>query len=181
MTKKPSLIIALCLLTNILTGQDSNHENKIDSIGQKQGFWKINLPYPQRNTFCTYEGIFFNDKYVGVWQKKFQGKETVEIEIFYDTLELDAERLLFYSNGSKKGGGKISLRPFNDTIFILGAGDDLKPHFVTKTIMKHGSWKYYYLNGVLESEGAYQDDKQVGIWNYYDNKGSLLKRRQYNK
>jgi len=38
-----------------------------------------------------------------------------------------------------------------------------------------GEWLYYYKNGIIESKGNYDCDKQIGIWEYCDTTGVLIK------
>ena len=41
--------------------------------------------------------------------------------------------------------------------------------------VRNGLSSVYYDNGVKKMEGNYKDDKQVGIWQFYDRKGNLIK------
>lgn len=36
-----------------------------------------------------------------------------------------------------------------------------------------GSWKYYYGNGIIKSEGEYLENRRTGLWKYYYENGSI--------
>ena len=42
---------------------------------------------------------------------------------------------------------------------------------------KNEVWKFYYENGKIEAEGAYQEDEPVGKWRYYSTEGKLKEER----
>lgn len=47
-----------------------------------------------------------------------------------------------------------------------------------------GPYKEYYKNGRLKEDGCYSGticNKKVGIWNYYDIDGKILKREEYDR
>ena len=37
-----------------------------------------------------------------------------------------------------------------------------------------GSWTYHFRSGVVESKGEFNAGKKVGIWEYYNNFGKLI-------
>ena len=46
--------------------------------------------------------------------------------------------------------------------------------------MKTGFWKLYK-DGKLNAEGAYKDGIEVGFWTYYNEKGKVLKIREFDE
>src|ERR1035437_322539 len=44
---------------------------------------------------------------------------------------------------------------------------------------KLGPYFYYYENGKVKIAGEYKDDEKSGTWNYYDEKGKLIKTEKY--
>lgn len=48
-------------------------------------------------------------------------------------------------------------------------------HHDKRTGQKHGLWTTYHSNGVKESEGRYDQGRQVGTWTFYDQTGKLLR------
>jgi antitoxin component YwqK of YwqJK toxin-antitoxin module len=36
-----------------------------------------------------------------------------------------------------------------------------------------GSWKYYYEDGIIKSEGEYKNNRRVGVWKYYYHNGNI--------
>ena len=77
--------------------------NDTDINGLKQGYWRsyMALMHEGRRNI-VYEGMYYNDKQVGVWRKITYTGFVCEIEIFYDTLEFLAERILYYPDGKIK-------------------------------------------------------------------------------
>ncbi|NLF42087.1 MAG: toxin-antitoxin system YwqK family antitoxin [Bacteroidales bacterium] len=45
----------------------------------------------------------------------------------------------------------------------------------------HGERKAYYPNGKLRFQGMMENDKEVGVWQYYDENGSMVKEVDYDK
>jgi antitoxin component YwqK of YwqJK toxin-antitoxin module len=44
--------------------------------------------------------------------------------------------------------------------------------------LRNGASSVYYENGVLRMEGNYFNNKQIGLWKFYDQKGKLIKEVQ---
>lgn len=44
----------------------------------------------------------------------------------------------------------------------------------------HGNYIEYHENGIKKIEGVFQSGKKIGIWNYYDEEGKLIKEENYN-
>mgnify|MGYP003537914774 FL=1 len=156
--------------------------NDTDINGLKQGYWRsyMALMHVGRRNI-VYEGMYYNDKQVGVWRKITYTGFVCEIEIFYDTLEFLAERILYYPDGKIKAKGYVSSLPVNDTVFVYDEEkkDLSKPMYIKEAIMKQGRWIYYYDSGNEESEGQYIADKKKGVWKYYNEKGGLIEEEEY--
>lgn len=43
----------------------------------------------------------------------------------------------------------------------------------------NGSYLSYHRNGIVKSSGVYATGRKIGIWNYYDNSGKLIKSINY--
>lgn len=154
--------------------------NKIDANGLMQGFWKSGEPYIGGNgwnNMVMAEGFYYNSKKIGVWKKRTQYNKLVDIEIYYDTLENDAERIIYYDNGKVEAKGKISLRPFSDTITVYDNLKVPKTVYLNNRLMKHGFWQFYDINEKLTGEGEFVDDKQVGVWRFYSEDGSVREKK----
>ncbi|MBX3241941.1 MAG: hypothetical protein KIT80_13215 [Chitinophagaceae bacterium] len=149
--------------------------NKKDSIGLKQGFWKFGMPYHRgNNSMVLCEGFYYNNKHIGVWKKLSRYGKLLEMEVYYDTIELKAERIIYNNdNNIVIARGSISSRPFNDSITVYDEFDTEKSVFITSVIMRHGHWTYYDDNGKLYCEGEFADDKRVGVWRYYNKDGTI--------
>jgi antitoxin component YwqK of YwqJK toxin-antitoxin module len=170
----------------------SAQENKIDSKGKKQGFWKKYVP----NTFVLdYEGTFVNDIPVGEFIYYFRnGKIKAKMffkdsgKVCYSTVFHDAEYNFPMASGkfinqlkdsvwSYWGpSGKINMIE----TYKLGVLDGKKliyyvPELITdksvviaqelnyKNGRKEGEQKEFFDNGVLKSKMFYENDKIAGI------------------
>ncbi|MBX3241788.1 MAG: hypothetical protein KIT80_12445 [Chitinophagaceae bacterium] len=150
--------------------------NKIDTNGLMQEFWKMGEPYIGGNgwnNMVMAEGFYYNSKKIGVWKKTTHYGKLVDMEIYYDTLENDVERIVYYENGKVEAKGKISLRPFPDTITVDDSVNVPKTVYLANRLMKHGFWQFYDINEKLTREGEFFDDKQVGVWRYYNKDGTI--------
>lgn len=44
---------------------------------------------------------------------------------------------------------------------------------------RHGPWRFFHRNGLLESEGEYDDGVRTGTWSTYSEAGKLLERATF--
>jgi uncharacterized protein len=44
---------------------------------------------------------------------------------------------------------------------------------------KEGTWKLFHANGILAGEGVYLNDQEKGKWKFYDDEGKLLFEQEY--
>jgi len=127
-------------------------KGKLINIKQKQGLWKI----------YNVQGVLLST--VNYDKGKMNGLKTT----FYHSGKV-AEKIN-YVDGKKDGkmvryfeNGKVSL-VMN---YKNGAFD--------------GEVLSYYPDGRLKVKGAYKDDLKDGVWEYYDEKGSLIRKIEYVK
>ena len=88
-------------------------------------------------------------------------------------------RTIPYENGVENGIAKIydTLGQIVGTIEYLN-GYPVKRERINRTDqngLKQGVWKYFWENGNLQLEGAYQNDKKNGFFKYYDTDGNFQK------
>ena len=166
--RKIPVFIAFMLLTRVLFAQ--NKYNQIDSNGLKQGLWVSDYPAErvetnyyngQRHGICVaYSrmsnkissiGEFRNNVMSGTWY-------------MFD----DYGILLYKVVDIVENKDNYS---FADGTHYYGGKPKHKAHFVN-----------YYPNGNVESEGIIlfsdsfeSESSQYGMWNYYDDKGNLIK------
>jgi antitoxin component YwqK of YwqJK toxin-antitoxin module len=78
----------------------------------------------------------------------------------------------------KKNKDVINENGLNEIYYDNGRGN-IKSIFHKKNRLKDGPYQYYYLNGELQVEGIYKNDKIEGIWRSYTNKGKLKVEENY--
>jgi antitoxin component YwqK of YwqJK toxin-antitoxin module len=154
--------------------------NRIDRNGHYQGFWKFAMPDTMGHTSNVLEGIYFNDKKVGVWALKNYKGIVLREEIYYDTFQHKVQLNEYYYNGNFKSSGFMYPVNQKDSITVYDEKTGKPKLFsVDSVLMKQYKWSYYYDNGLLESEGAYKNDKKKGTWKYYNEKGEMIKTETY--
>lgn len=86
----------------------------------------------------------------------------------------------YYENGSKK-----EVLSFNDDLKLEGQCftwtiDGVQTGLASyKNGIKHGVWKIWWPDGTLAYEMYYEKGEKTGIWKQYDEKGNLIKERDF--
>jgi len=97
------------------------------------------------------------------WEECKKGKS----EYFRKSIPINTKKMWindFYSNGTMQKSG-ILVDDF--TIYKVLISETRKPKYK----IKNGSFKYFYKNGNIESEGVYVNDLKYGEWKYYYENG----------
>lgn len=159
-----------------------NKMNFTDSKGLRQGFWILPLPETMKHKVNYQEGLYYNNKMVGVWYKRHGDRQAYEMRIFYDTSEYVVEHFAYHENSQVGEHGFYYYCPlgYNDTINYSDATTKQKKQLILECgHLKQGKWTYYHPNGQIHSEGSYKAHEKNGVWKYYDEKGNLLKEEEY--
>lgn len=61
-----------------------------------------------------------------------------------------------------------------DTLLAIG-------NYLPGTKIKNGKWVYFYRNGKVSREIYFKNDLKRGIWFYYNEDGSLLKKEKWSE
>lgn len=156
----------------------SKNYNMVDSQNLRQGYWIDPIPFEGGHRVGTLSGIYYNNKKVGVWNLRTPNGIIEKQFIYYDTLEHEVQYNEYYENRNFKSTGFKYPVAKKDTVFAYNetTGQLDIPVYFDSILMKQGKWRIYYRNGQLESEGEYINDIKKGIWYYYSDQGTLLKR-----
>lgn len=65
--------------------------------------------------------------------------------------------------------------------YIFHNGKMVAEGIFTDAGLREGTWKEYYEDGSLKSEGNYENDKKTGLWKYYYPNGQLEETGTYDK
>jgi len=171
-----------------------NEKGILVSEGNRKNFlldsvWVFYTPSGEKSMEISYLG----GKKNGL-KKQYSEDETVveewrndtlvnAIKAFYKTGEL--KRFTPLTDGKPHGLEK----EFDKTGLVIAvskyyAGILGKREFINRTDkfgLKQGSWKYFWENGNLKEEGAYQNDKKNGYFKYYDEAGNFKYVEKYDK
>ena len=124
--------------------------NKIDSQGQKQGYWK---KYEKGK--LVYEGRFVNDIPTGIFTYYYTNGKVKSTSNFLNGTH-KVESTLYDENGRKASEG----------LFI--------------DQQKHGEWNYYSEKGILVKNEGYKNGQKEGAWKTFSNQtGTILKEEYY--
>jgi uncharacterized protein len=105
----------------------------------------------------------------GIFKKSVGGKEESE-EVFIDAPADNPKANITY-----KWSGNWQLPKKNGPYTEYFAGGRSKKIEASYMMDKlSGKYKEYFLNGKIKAEGEYMNDKKNGIWNVYNEKGSLI-------
>lgn len=154
--------------------------NFTDKRGLRQGYWKISMPDHMGHTSNILSGFYYNGKKIGVWTLSNYSGQVIHNEIYYDTSGYKVEFKEYHLNGQLKSTGFYFRVYQRDTISIFDERAKAYSNYVTDSVLKkQNKWSYFYDNGLLESQGLYENDKKVGIWKYFNKKGELIKEETY--
>jgi antitoxin component YwqK of YwqJK toxin-antitoxin module len=166
-------------------------ENKTDSLGQKQGYWRKYV-----NDTLKYEGTFKDNVPMGEF-KYYYGDKKIKSTVQYSDKGLKAVTVDYQSNGKKMAEGdywdkkKHGLWKYYNTEGVLIKQEDYhngvpegvwmayyadgKPNEIKHYTSgkKNGDWLRFYPDSLLWLKGAYVNDKLNGLFSYYDLEGKI--------
>jgi antitoxin component YwqK of YwqJK toxin-antitoxin module len=159
----------------VLVSEGNRKDFLLDSV------WVFYSPSGEKNLEISY----LENKKHGL-RKQYLDEETVVEEWNNDTL-INAIQVFFKTGELKRHTPLIEGKPhglekeFNkDGLVIVVskyfAGILGKREFINRTDkfgLKQGSWMFFWENGNLKEEGAYQNDKKNGYFKYYDEAGNF--------
>lgn len=119
-----------------------------------------------------------NGKKHGEWVKYDEDTGDIFSKFSYKNGVIDGPYTLFENKDLYTGEGKTFCSEGNwkdgklvyNKIFLDGVLDE---EFHYKDEKKHGGFKQYHSNGKIEQEGEFKDDEKNGLWKSYNDKGNL--------
>lgn len=192
-----------CMLTNfksilfcslLLSFIHGVTQNKIDSLGRKQGHWKVYYP---NSKHLEYEGLFKDDKPQGLF-KYYYEHDTIKAKILFQKDGKIAYATLYHLNGKVMAKGKY-LEQKKDSVwefynefgqlinrenYLQGQRHGLsityydsskifekKQYILNK---KHGYFIQYFPDGKIKGMGYYKEDNPEGYFVYYAPNGTRV-------
>lgn len=204
----------------------SQNINQTDANGQKQGTWTKTYS----NGVPRYEGQFKNNQPVGEFKYYYETGNLKAVTVF-STDGIVARTKTFHENKQPMAEGKY-IKQKRDSVWLFYSDVDGKLissetykkgllHGTTKTLypetgnvaesieykngIKDGSYKKYFPDGALMTEGTYVNDlldgkfilyhpngevqvkgkykngRQIGNWNYFDEDGNPVSENEFKK
>lgn len=178
--------IRFCLIILLLPLYVSA-QNQKDSLGRKQGYWKVYYP---NSKHLEYEGLFKDDKPQGLF-KYYYEHDTIKAKLDFKKDGKIAYATLYHINGKIMGKGKY-LEQKKDSVwefynelgelinrenYLQGQRHGLsityydsnkvfekKQYILNK---KHGYFIQYFPDGKIKGMGYYIEDKPEGYFVYY--------------
>lgn len=184
--------IYLCLF--LITTITISAQNKTDSLGRKQGYWKVY--YPNSN-HIQYEGFFKDDIPQGLFRYYYE-HDTIKAKLDFKKNGKVAYATLYHWNGKIMAKGKF-LEQKKDSVwefynqmgqlinrenYLQGQRHGLSITYydsgrVYQKIQyilnkKHGYFIEYFPNGKIKGMGYYKDDLAEGYFVYYAPNGTRI-------
>jgi antitoxin component YwqK of YwqJK toxin-antitoxin module len=166
-------------------------QNKMDSLGRKQGYWKVYYP---NSKHLEYEGFFKDDKPQGLF-KYYYEHDTIKAKLDFKKDGKVAYATLYHINGKIMAKGKY-LEQKKDSVwefynemgqllnrenYLQGQRHGLsityydsgKVYQKIQYILnkKHGYFIEYFPDKKIKGMGYYKDDLAEGYFVYYDPNG----------
>lgn len=172
------LLFSLCL---------SFAQNKVDSLGRKQGYWKVYYP---NSKHLEYEGFFKDDKPQGLF-KYYYDHDTIKAKLNFVKDGKVAYATLYHWNGKIMAKGKYieqkkdSVWEFYNQLgelisrenYLQGQRHGLSITYYDSSKIyqkmqyilnkKHGYFIEYFTDGKIKGMGYYKEDLPEGYFVYY--------------
>jgi antitoxin component YwqK of YwqJK toxin-antitoxin module len=163
--------------------------NRFDKADRKQGKWKVYY----NDGIIRSDGYYKDGKKNGVFKEYDTKGSLIEINKFdEDVIDDEAEesvildiRSTYYEDGTiktigtyKEGKKEGTHRVYdkNGIIidgFIYKEGIIIGKGIIDEQGFYQGTWKFYFNQDTLQSEGEYEDSKKEGKWTYYYPNGKV--------
>jgi len=151
---------------------EGNYQNR-----RKSGKWKIYNPYEKTTEYQTFEnGQLLAEKGIDSLGRAFmeiKHTEKMEIGVYYGYHSKEQLRFKDEFWNNKKQKVNIS------TATYFYPSGKLKSVTRYKNGNGHGKSFKYYENGQKEMEFEWDNNKQIGIWKWWNEKGELTKTKDY--
>ncbi len=183
-----AISFSLLLSINIIA------QNQRDSLGRKQGYWKVYYP---NSKHIEYEGLFKDDKPQGLF-KYYYEHDTIKARIYFTKNGKVAYATLYHWNGKRMAKGKY-LEQKKDSIwefynelgelinrenYLQGQRHGLSITYYDSTRVfekkqyilnkKHGYFIQYFPDGKIKGMGYYKEDLPEGYFVYYAPNGTRV-------
>lgn len=158
--------------------------NRVDSLGKRQGYWKITasmkkLGAPWLPDQIIEEGSYKDSRKNGNWIEYWQNHNKKSVMYFVNNRP-NGRATLFFENGHVKETGTWRGTRWIGEYKMYYENDTIWYHFMYDSLgKKHGVQKSFRLNGKLDCEKYFNHGKEEG-WSrcYYDD-GSLMSETFY--
>ncbi|MCX8143974.1 MAG: hypothetical protein N3F62_06905 [Bacteroidia bacterium] len=191
------IVLIMFLFINVWMGA----QNKMDSLGRKQGYWKVYYP---NSKHLEYEGFFKDDKPQGLF-KYYYEHDTIKAKLDFKKDGKVAYATIYHINGKIMAKGKY-LEQKKDSVwefynemgqllnrenYLQGQRHGLsityydsgKVYQKIQYILnkKHGYFIEYFPDKKIKGMGYYKDDLAEGYFVYYGPNGTRVGLITYEK
>ncbi|MBK8615114.1 MAG: toxin-antitoxin system YwqK family antitoxin [Flavobacteriales bacterium] len=148
--------------------------NRVDEMGRKQGFWRIEAPKVEKPGYTDgqliEQGRYANSKRVGVWQSYWPSGK-VKSEISYQMGRPKGDYVTYYQDGKVEEKGTWDLDRNTGKFQRYHPNGKLAQDFVFNPYgVRDGVQRYYHENGQLEVEVTVKEGQEEGtLKRYYAN------------
>lgn len=158
--------------------------NKLDEMGRKQGWWKVNAPKEERPGYADgqliEEGRYTNSKRIGLWRRYWPNGKVMS-EIVYQMGRPRGDYKTYYPDGKVEEQGNWDLDRNTGAFKRWHPNGQLAQDFTFNNYgTRDGVQKYYHENGQLEVEVNVKEGKENGTLKRYYANGDLQQVAEFN-
>lgn len=177
-------LLIFATLPLLLHAVDGDTLNRVDSLGKRQGYWKITAAMKKDNSFADQpaiaeEGRYVNGMKTGMWILYYPNGN-VRLRLPYVNNRPYGYTISYYESGHVKECGTWQGTRWVGEYKIFYETDTLRMHLWYNNIgQRHGSSRYYHQNGKLMVEAYHKNGREDSICREFYDDGSLRKECYY--
>lgn len=171
-----------------------HYQKHYDKSGKAEGEWVFNYPSGERFATASHSAKddeiqwmiydrdgapYYKDDYDSIRVLEIGVGETPATIAYFKG---HRETLLqFYSNGTLRSMGDL-VEGYRDgvwTFYHMNGQKQTEATFIKGR--EEGQYTVYYENGVPLYIGHYRNGDRIGIWEFYDDEGNLVQKKEYTK
>lgn len=178
------MLLVFAMFPLLLLAVDGDTLNRVDSLGKRQGYWKITAAMKKDHAFVDQQAIAEEGRYVngmktGMWIQYYPNGN-VRTRLPYVNNRPHGYAISYYESGHVKECGTWQGTRWVGEYKLYYENDTLRMHLkYSATGQRDGSGHFYHQNGKLMIEAHYKNGREDSIYREFYDDGSLKKELFY--